>query len=229
MKINEKYLVAIKTLDDYITVSEWAIEVGESYPELLEKANKEAKNHKRSTTGIREIAARISSCISTGDFDKFLDIDNTERPRRVKYISKQEFEENKDAITISDLEPLTRREKEYRAEDGMLINELYRLDEFRNIQKSFKLFFSLDFEIDHAQALLNKEEPGIHHPNNLQFLLKYHNGKKNNKNWKRFDIEEQILYIKKAIELQVLIADKINIKIDELILNSLFERLKLIY
>jgi hypothetical protein len=47
MKISEKYIKALKTINDWTTVSKWAIKVGEMYPDLLEKANKEAANHKR--------------------------------------------------------------------------------------------------------------------------------------------------------------------------------------
>lgn len=66
MKIHEKYLEALKTFDGFVTVSEWAVKFGEMYPELLEKANKEAQNQKNDTTGLREIAARISSRLATG-------------------------------------------------------------------------------------------------------------------------------------------------------------------
>ena len=75
------------------------------------------------------------------------------------------------------------------------VYELYRITEFENIQKSFKQFFNLDFEIDHAEALLNNEKQGEHHPNNLQLLLKYHNGKKNKNSWNRFTFDEQHFYV----------------------------------
>jgi uncharacterized metal-binding protein len=111
----------------------------------------------------------------------------------------------------------------------MLQQELYRLDEFRNIQKAFKTFFNLDFEIDYAKALLYKESEGTYHPDNFQLILKYHNAKKNNKNWKRFRIEEQIEYIKKTIELQNIVAFRFELEVDENTLNSLLSRLKAIY
>lgn len=44
MKIHEKYLEALKTFTDYVTISEWAIKFGEMYPDELEKANEQAKN-----------------------------------------------------------------------------------------------------------------------------------------------------------------------------------------
>ena len=39
-------------------------------------------------------------------------------------------------------------------------------------------------------AILNPENPGKHHPSNMQILTKAHNSKKNKSNWKRFDIDE---------------------------------------
>lgn len=225
MTISDKYLEALKTFNDYVLVSQWAEKVAELYPDLLKKANKEAQNQANDTTGIRELSSRISSRLSTGGFDGYVKIDDSERPKRVKYITKEELEESINNNIEEDLEPLTRQDIEKESENSMAINQLYRLDEFRNIQKSFKKFFSLDFELDHATALLNTHIKGEHHPNNMQLLLKYHNGKKNNKNWKRFTIDEQIAYIKKTIELQSLVSNQLNINIDENIINSLFKRL----
>lgn len=229
MKIHEKYLEALKTFDDYVIVSQWAEKVGILYPDLLEKANEEAQRQKIDTTGLREIAARISSRLSTGGFDGLVKIDDSERPRRVKYISKEELHENTTQEIEEDLEPLNRREIEKYSEDKMLLKELYRLDEFRNIQKAFKMFFNLDFELDHAKALLNKEDAGEHHPDNFQLILKYHNGKKSNNNWKRFTVDEQINYIKKCVELQSLVAGRMELSIDENILDNLLNRLKAVY
>ncbi len=111
----------------------------------------------------------------------------------------------------------------------MALQELYCIDEFRSIQKAFKTFFNLDFELDHAKALLNKSDKGEHHPDNFQFILKYHNAKKSNNNWERLSIDEQIVYIYKAIELQALLSDRLNVKIDNAVLDSLLERLKRVY
>ncbi|WP_321469633.1 HNH endonuclease [Halarcobacter sp.] len=229
MKTYEKYLEALKTFEDYVTVSEWAEKVALLYPSLLEKANKEADEQKNDTTGLREIAARIGSRVSTGGFDGYIKINDMERPRRVKYISKEELDENTTQEIEEDLEPLNRKEIEKKAEDKMVLKELYRLDEFRNIQKAFKTFFNLDFELDHAKALLNEDDAGEHHPDNFQLILKYHNGKKVNKNWERFTLDEQLNYIRKCFELHTLVANRFGVSIDENILNSLMERLKEVY
>ena len=178
MKIVEKYLETIKTFTDYVTISEWAIKFSELYPDELQKANAQADNQKNETTGLREIAARISSNISSGKWAKELLIDDSERPRKVKFISKEESEEQIYKEIEEDIEPLKRQDIINNATNQLEIFELYRIAEFENIQKAFKQFFGLDFEIDHAEALLNSSKQGKHHPSNLQLLLKYHNGKK---------------------------------------------------
>ena len=229
MKIVEKYLETLKTFTDYVTISDWAIKFSEMYPDELEKANKQAANQKNDTTGLREIAARISSNISSGKWSKELSINDSERPRKVKFISKEELEEQTDKEIEEDIEPLKRQDIINNAVNKMEVFDLYKISEFENIQKAFKQFFGLDFEIDHAEALLNTEKQGNHHPSNLQLLLKYHNGKKNKKSWQRFTFDEQAEYIKKSIALHDLVADKFDVEIDNKILDSLLDRLKSIY
>ena len=229
MKIVEKYLEAIKTFTDYVTISEWAIKFSEMYPDELEKANLQAQNQIRDTTGLREIAARISSRIATGGFTQQILIDDSERPKKIKYVSKEEQTIYEQKEIEEDIEPIRRQDIINNATNQLEIFELYRITEFENIQKSFKQFFGLDFEIDHAEALLNSEKQGEHHPSNLQLLLKYHNGKKNKNSWNRFLFEEQEDYIKKTIALHSLVADKFDVEIDNKILESLLNRLKEIY
>jgi len=229
VKIVEKYLETLKTFTDYVTISDWAIKFSEMYPGELEKANKQAANQKNDTTGLREIAARISSNISSGKWSKELSINDSERPRKVKFISKEELEEQTDKEIEEDIEPLKRQDIINNAVNKMEVFDLYKISEFENIQRSFKQFFGLDFEIDHAEALLNTEKQGNHHPSNLQLLLKYHNGKKNKKSWQRFTFDEQAEYIKKSIALHDLVADKFDVEMDNKILDSLLDRLKSIY
>lgn len=97
------------------------------------------------------------------------------------------------------------------------------------ISKQIKTYFSLDFEIDHSQALLNTESPGKHHPDNLQLLLKNHNGKKHSKNWERFSFDEQVEYIATAIKLQEIVAQRLGIQLETSVLTSLIQRLKNVY
>lgn len=229
MKIHEKYLEALKTFTDFVTISEWAVKFGEMYPDELKKANEQASKQKNDTTGLRELAARMSSRLASGGFSSTVEIDDSERPKKVRYITKDQLELNIQKEIEEDVEPLRRQDIISNAVDKMEILDLYRISEFENIQKAFKQFFGVDFEIDHAEALLNNDQQGEHHPNNLQLLLKYHNGKKNKKSWKRFTFQEQEEYIKQTVNLQSLVADKFDVEINNKILESLLNRLKEIY
>ena len=224
-----KYLEALKTFDDWVIVSEWGERFGELYPDLLEKAEREAENQANETTGLREIAARISAAISHGAYENQIEIDTSERPRKIKYIPEEKRVEHDSLEVEEDVAPLRRDEIIKAANNSMSNIEQYRVEEFEVISKKLKQFFGLDFEVDHAQALLNKVNPGMHHPNNFQLILKAHNAKKNNENWDRFTLEEQIEYIETAIKLQDIVASRFSIEVERKVLGSLVDRLKKVY
>jgi hypothetical protein len=229
MSISKKYLEALKTIEGWTTVSDWAIKVGDLYPDILEKANKEAENQKTDTTGIRELAARISSNISRGAYAGHLEIDESERPRKIRFLNEQEADLLVNKEMEDDLAPLTRSQKIKQAESNFTTKEKYRMTEFETIISQLRSFFNLDFELEHAKAILNPSDPGLHHPDNIQLLLKSHNRMKSSKNWDRFTLEEQLEYIKAAVRLQKLVSDKMKIDLEEEVINQIFERLKLIY
>lgn len=229
MKINEKYIEALKQINDWTTVSDWAIKVGNVYPDLLDKANKEAANHKRPSTGLRELAARISSWISTGDFAGLIEVDESERPRKVRYLSGERKAALIEKEIVEDIEPLNRAQKIRQDLEGLTTKESYRLEEMQAIADTLNSFFRLDFEVDHSQALLNAGSPGRHHPDNLQILLKSHNRMKSNHNWDRFSLDEQVDYIKSTIRLHAIVAKKMKVDLDDKVIDSIVERLKLVF
>ena len=229
MSIRSKYLEALKTFDDWVIVSEWAQRFGELYPDLLAKAEIEAANQASDTTGLREIAARISSAIHHGAYENQIEIDTSERPRKVRYIPKDQRDKHEAQEVEEDIEPLRRDEIIKRDIETWNPKDKYRSDEFETISKQLKSFLSLDFEVDHADALLNPDSQGRHHPDNFQLLLKPHNARKKNDNWQRFDFEEQAEYIRAAIRLLVLVASRLNIDMDQTVIDSLLERLQKVY
>ena len=229
LSIRDKYLEALKMIGGWVIVSEWAIKFGEIYPELLAKAHQEALKQKRPSTGLREIAARMSSAISTGAFEGKVEVDESERPRKVRYLSETEAQEYLSKEIEKDTEPLSRSEKIQEDEKSLSPKDLYRVSEFYSIADDLKKLFRLDFEVDHASALLDEKNQGKHHPDNLQLLTKAHNGRKNNSSWKRFSFNEQIEYIQAAVRLQKIVEGKMNIQIDDSLLESIVSRLKLIY
>lgn len=158
-----------------------------------------------------------------------VEIDESERPRKVRYISEEDKKVRIEDELEADIEPLTRAERIRKNTATLGEYERYRIEEMETIAKQLNRFFSLDFEVDHATALLNPTKSGSHAPDNLQLLIKVHNGKKNKKNWARFSIDEQIEYIKHVIALQTLIANRLEIELVDDVLDSLVERLKKIY
>ena len=229
MSKTEQYLEALKATDRWVLVSEWAEKVGELYPDILEAANVQANNQAQDTTGLREIAARIASRISRGRYVGKIQIDLSERPRKVRFITDEEYQENAEADIEEDLASLTRIDIIRRDLESLDSAERYRLEEFESIAKQLRSFNGLEFELDHAAALLNEEAPGKHHPDNLQLLLKAHNGKKHNKNWIRFSLDEQLAYIQTAISVQEIVASRMDIQLVDDVLSALLERLKNIY
>jgi hypothetical protein len=229
MKVKEQYIEALKLFNDYVTVLKWAEKVAETCPDILKKTEQQAHGHQHHTTGLKEIAARISSILSRNGFTS-VDIDSSERPKRVKYITPEELKEKIKQNVEEDTYPLTRNEIIKNSEKSLEnTNNLYRIKELNDIQLKFKQFLNIDFELDHAKALLNKTDAGAHHPDNLQLLLKYHNSKKNSNNWDRFNFKEQKEYILKVVELQKIIDVRVGITIDENIVNFLLSRLEAIY
>jgi len=226
--LHEKYIKAIENNHDWLTVSEWALQVAERYPEILAKAENDAVNQKNKTTGLREIAARISSRLSANGFES-LDVDTSEKPKKVRYIRPEEKTEHLEQDLEEDIAPLKRNELIKLHTESLTIQDLYRIDEMEVISKQIKTYFSLDFEVDHAQALLNPQTPGKHHPDNLQLLLKAHNGKKHSKNWERFSFDEQAEYITTAIKLQEIVAQRLGVQLESSVITSLIQRLKAIY
>lgn len=101
-RVSDKYLNALKLIEDWVTILDWATKVAEIYPDILEKAEKDAANQKSDTTGLREIAARISSNISQGIYAGKVIIDENQRPKKVKYAEELAWEHVLDAISEID-------------------------------------------------------------------------------------------------------------------------------
>lgn len=229
MSIVEKYINALKAVEGWCTVSEWAEKFGLMYPELLQEANKQAESYKNQSTGIREIAARISSYLSKGKWAGLIEIDESEKPRRVRFLTQEQVDEYIQKEIDEDVAPLNRSQKIKSDESMLSTRDKYRLIEFEAIITQLKYFFNLDFEFEHAKALLNPNDPGKHHPDNIQILLKSHNRLKSSSNWERFTLNEQIEYINAVVTVQKIVSSKMNIEIEENVIQSILERLKNVY
>lgn len=229
MNIQEMYLEALKDFEGWVSVWEWSVRFCEKYPDMHAKAEEDAKNQKQDTTGLREISARISSRLSRGSFSAHIEIDESDRPRKVRYITEDELSEHIEQDIEDDFAPLTRLQLIKLHTEELSTSDLYRIKEFESIIDQLRMFFKLDFEFEHAKALLNSDSPGKHHPDNIQILLKTHNRIKSNKSWKRFDLEEQIEYILAAIKIQKIVAKKMDIDLEETVVENIIKRLELVY
>ena len=229
LSINDKYLQALSQTTDWLTVSEWACKVAEVYPDLLVAADAQAAKQKNDTTGLREIAARLSSRISSGGFGSQIEVDASERPKKVRFLTPTEQQQHEAEEVEEDLAPLRRIDIIKRDSEQLSVAEQYRIDEFEAISRQLKTYFGLDFEVDHATALLNAKTLGKHHPDNLQLLLKAHNAKKHANNWPCFSFGEQKQYIEAAITLQTLVASRMSVEVETKVQASLLSRLEAVY
>ena len=229
MTVQEMYLEALKDLSGWVTVWEWSTHFCEKYPEMHEKAEEEAKNQKQDTTGLREISARISSRLSRGVFSEFVEMDESERPRKVRFLQEGETSEHIEKDIEDDIAPLTRYQIIKQHSEELSTRDLYRLKELESIIEQLKTFFRMDFEFEHANALLNKEAPGKHHPDNIQILLKSHNRMKNSDNWERFSLEEQVEYITATLKVQSIVSKRMGLNLDKEVLQKILDRLEAVY
>ena len=133
MSMRSKYLEALKTFDDWVVFSELAQRFGEIHPDLLAKAKREVENQANETTGLREIAARISSVISNGAYENQIEIDTSERPRKVRCIPVNLRQEHDAQEIEEDIAPLRRDERIKRDISEWHPKDKYRSDEFEVI------------------------------------------------------------------------------------------------
>lgn len=223
MTITDQYLEALKQMEGWVTTGEWALKVTELYPDLLEKANEQARNQKIDTTGMRELTARIASAIARGAYEGKIEIDASERPRKIRYATEDEIQKHADEELDEEMESLTRAQKIRKEYDELGDYDRYRIQEFELIAKAFNSYFNTDLEVDHAQALMGVN-PGKHHPDNLQLLSKTHNRIKSKTSWDRMSLEKQLEYLHKMKVYHMMV-----FKVDEGIFNSLIERIKKVF
>ncbi len=120
-KVTKLYLTNEKMTDG---LKQAILEVASNYPQ---KYFEPWLTQKTDITGIREIAARMSSSLSSGSFSKNIQIDDSERPKKVKYVTENEFQEHTQNEIDEDIEPLKRQDIINSAKDNMKILELYRI------------------------------------------------------------------------------------------------------
>ena len=223
MTITEKYIEALKEIGDWATAGEWALKVAEMYPDIMENANEQAKNQKNDTTGMRELTARLHSNVSRGAYEGKIEIDMDERPRKFRYALPEDIEKRIDEELDEEMACLTRTERIKKDYESLSTYDKYRIQELEAIAKAFNSYFKTDIEVDHAQSLMG-DNPGRHHPDNLQLISKTHNRIKSKKSWERMNLEKQLEYLEKMMAYHEMVFD-----VDDEILASLVERVRKVY
>ncbi len=111
----------------------------------------------------------------------------------------------------------------------MSVYDKYRLSEFEYIRNILNSVFNLDFDVDHAQAIANPDQPGSHHPDNLQIMTRRFNAVKNRKSWDRFSFEKQDKHIRHYAEHHLQHAKELGIDASQELLDLLIKRLEIVY
>ncbi len=149
--------------------------------------------------------------------------------KKVTYASDEEIEEYESNAEAKEEEYLSRKDIIKRDEESLTQIEKWNIDDFYVIAKMLNDSFNLDFEVDHAKALMNPIDPGNHHPDNLQILSKRFNGIKNSKNWDRYSWEEQEEHIRDCVDPYLKNRERLDIDGTKEDLDYIIDRLKKIY
>lgn len=91
MNKRERYVEALRSLGQWVTIAAWGDKVCEMFPDLLEESEIQASEQKQDTTGRIEINARLSSYLASGRFPE-VEVDESVRPKMVRFISKENNE-----------------------------------------------------------------------------------------------------------------------------------------
>lgn len=87
---HKKYLETLKTFDDFVTITEWANQFVEMYPDEIKELKEDEK------VLIRNIVKSITSLVSTGKWSNIILIDKNTKPQKIKFIADENQENDID-------------------------------------------------------------------------------------------------------------------------------------
>ena len=176
MQVQQNYLETLKSIGDWVTITAWADRVAEDYPAMLEKAEKDARNQVTDTTGLKEIAARISSAVSNGAFVDLIDVDHSQTPKQVRYLAdelrlgKTQFESVYQVLRRAFVDGFPGFNSFSTHEDYIAHERGYKDDLLEIYQQDIRpLMVSEDWEAAGAAVveLFSRRLPSINKPQNL--------------------------------------------------------------
>ena len=223
MTKKERFIEVLKTFKKPVSVSTWAEKVVELYPSILSQIN--SKTNEQMT--LHELALGMGLKLSKGEFSNVL-MYNVEPNRLVEYVSENQENEYFKKSAKKDIEPILVERKMKLDMQKLVESEKYRLEELTSIATQLNRYFSLNFTLHHAHALLGETKEGRHHAENLQ-LLTYEHSKIKKDGETKFSIEEQKAYIKRIISIQMMINKEIDMNLTDEVLEMLLDRLEKVY
>ncbi len=222
VKDKEKYIKVLKDIDNWVSIREWVDEVATIHPDLFEEMVVAGAGWTPPNTGNDVLWRKLNYL--TKDLmkknDPNIEVSDKGKFKQIRYI------ENRLELTE---ETLTRGERIQEDTELLSLWDLHRIEEFRAVARSLNRLFKTDFEVDHSEAILSKNQPGSHHPNNLQLLSKRVNVIKGSRSWNRFSWDEQVDYIKKLVQSNTCIKDRLSIVATDDNLGLYLTQLELVY
>lgn len=213
------------------TVPEIVEQIIVEHPDFFAKKDAAAAQQKRPNNGRKQIQAEVNSLIATGRIPSQLQVDRTGDLITFTYLEQDVEDADDDLLleyedegTTDNPCKATRRQIVQEAISNFTPEELYRTQEFKRIADALKTNCGITLDVDHAKSLLNYEEPGEHHPDNLQLLESNLNKSKNNKNWNRFTWEQQERHLRCLLDA-IEVAKNVNRSVFEI----LVQQLKVVY
>ena len=223
MTKKERFLEVLKTFDKPVTVAEWAERVVERYPLILNQLN--SKTNKLMT--LNDLAMGIGQKLSKHEFEEVMVL-NVSPYRKVEYVPVAMRNSLLKQSIKRDIEPLLIASKIKKDIDRLPESDKYRIEELKSIKEQLNNYFSLNFVLHHLHGVMNEKKEGRYHADNLELLTEEHANKKRLGQMK-FSIEEQKLYIKRMIAIEMMINRDMEINLSDEVLDLLLERLEKVY
>jgi len=223
MTKKERFLEVLKACDRPVTVAEWAEKVVERYPLILNQVN--SKTNKLMT--LKDLVLGLGQKLSKHEFEE-VTILNINPYRKVEYIPESMRMNLMKQCIKRDAEPLMIASKIKKDIERLPESDKYRIEELNSIKEQLNSYFALNFILHHVYGVMSEKKEGRYNADNLELLTEEHANKKSMEQIK-FSLETQKLYIKRMIDVQMMLNSDMEINLSDDVLDMLLERLEKVY
>ena len=213
MTKKERFLNVLRTFKKPVTIFEWTSKIIEKYPVILNQINSQTNEYMTHEDLITIIASKVSK----GEFPE-VKVLNSGSYSNIMYTVDNKTLKREVFTKIDDTKSSKKIGENF---ENFSDQDKYRFDELTIICKQLNKYFKLNFNLYSIESLSNNI-------NNIQLLIKEHSLLKRGIE-KRFSIEEQKVYIKRVISLQMMIDKSIDINLTDDVLEMLLDRLEKVY